>query len=257
MSPAHPGAGDDLRAIAFASDDGSAWGAAVCGGDGWSLVTGPSTADDGALAVTEEADGGWLLRTEDDGLSLLVVADDPPIAPAADDAEPAAPQAPFVPGQGPELCRVTGTASGRHVQWRGVRVRMSPPGSAKEGVGSARFVAGWFTDGSAVGLIAARPRRHDRPDHDASSATLFDVERWLPVTEPRLSTTYDRSEAPARVTLELWVGEGEHEYPRRAAGEASDLPSTSAGGHAALQAVPLRCHSRGQEGVGVYVLATF
>jgi hypothetical protein len=188
---------------------------------------------------------------------LIVVADDPPVAPADDGTEPAAPQAPFVPGEGPELCRVMGTASGREVQWLGIRVRMSQPRSGKEALGSARFVAGWFTDGSAVGLIAARPRRHDRPDHDAASATLFDPERWLPVTEPRLSTTYDGSEAPARVNLELWIGEGENEYPRRAAAEASGLASATADGAPALQAVPLRCHSRGEEGVGVYVVATF
>ena len=262
MSPAHPGAGDDLRAIAFATADGTSWGAAVSGGDAWSLVTGPSAPDDGALDVTEDADGGWRLEIEGGALSLLVVADDPPIpplppSPAAEDGAEPAPVAPFVAGEGPELCQVTGTASGRQVQCRGVRVRMGAPRSAKEALGSARFVAGWFADGSAVGLIAARPRRHDQPDHDAASATLFDPERWLPVTEPRLSTTYDAAEHPARVTLELWVGEGEHEYPRRAAGEASGAPTATAAGGGALQVVPLRCHSRGEEGVGVYVLATF
>jgi hypothetical protein len=258
MSPSHAGAGDDLRAIAFATEDGTAWGAAVSGGDVWSLVTGQPAADHGALEVIEEADGAWRLETEGGALSLLAVADDPPIPPAADSADPAAPQTPFVPGEGPELCRVTGTASGQQVQWRGIRVRMSPPRSAKEALGSVRFVAGWFTDASAVGLIAARPRRHDRPDHDAASATLFDPERWLPITEPRLSTTYDGSQTPSRVNLELWIGEGEHEYPRRAAGEAAARPAAAAAaGGGALQAVPLRCHSRGEEGVGVYVLATF
>jgi hypothetical protein len=241
----------------------------VCDGDGWSLVTGPASegsgsstalaasAADGAIDVTEDGDGGWRLESQDGVLSLLVVADDPPTPPAVDDPEPAPPVAPFVPGEGPELCRVTGIASGQEVEGRGVRVRLAPPRSAKEALGSARFVAGWFEDGSAVGLIAARPRRHDQPDHDAASATLFDRERWLPVTEPRLSTTYDGSETPSRVNLELWVGEGEHEYPRRMAGEASGGPSAAADGGAALQMVPLRCHSRGEEGVGVYVLATF
>jgi hypothetical protein len=283
MSPSAPGAGDDLRALAFAMADGTAWGAAVSGGDGWSLAIGPSSAGsaasagpggsaasaeaagsagpggsaaDGAVEITEGADGGWRLESADGALSLLVVADDPPTPPAVDDPEPAPPVPPFVPGEGPELCRVTGTVSGQEVQSRGVRVRMAPR-SAKEALGSARFVAGWFADGSAVGLIAARPRRHDQPDHDAASATLFDRERWLPVTEPRLSTTYDGSETPARVSLELWIGEGEHEYPRRMAGEASGGSSSAADGGAALKVVPLRCHSRGEEGVGVYVLATF
>jgi hypothetical protein len=179
------------------------------------------------------------------------MADQPPVAPPRETAD-APPEVPFVPGEGPELCRVTGTASGHDVDWRGIRVRIAPP-SAKDAPGSARFVTGWFADGSAVGLIAARPRRHDRPDHDLASASVFDTERWLPVTEPRLSTTYDGSDAPTRVNLELWIGEGDHEYPRRAAGEAAGRPS----GAAALLVTPLRCHSRGEEGVGLYVLATF
>jgi hypothetical protein len=220
-------------------------------------ATSAASAAGPALDITEDADGGWRLESEDGAVSLLVVADDPPTPPAVDGAEPAVPVAPFVPGEGPELCQVTGTASGQEVQSRGVRVRLAPPRSAKEALGSARFVAGWFGDGSAVGLIAGRPRRHDQPDHDAASATVFDRERWLPVTEPRLSTTYDGSETPARVNLELWVGEGEHEYPRRMAGEASGGPSAAVDGGAALQVVPLRCHSRGEEGIGIYVLATF
>jgi len=253
MSPSHPGAGVGLRALAFASADGAAWGAAIGDADGWSLVTGPATAS-GPASVTELPDGGWRLESADGTLSLVAAADGPPSPPPADGDEPPAPA--FVAGEGPELCRVTGTASGRQVQWQGVRAQMATQRPAKDDVGSARLVAGWFGDGSAVGLIAARPRRHDRPDHDVASATLFDGDRWLPVTEPRLSTTYDRSDTPSRVSLELWVGEGEHEYPRRAAGEASG-PAVATTGEGRLQVTPLRCHSRGEEGVGVYVLATF
>ncbi len=257
MSPSQPGVDGELRAIAFASADGSSWGAAVCDGRGWSLVSGPGEPAAGALTVTEQSDGGWRLEDDSGELSLLAVAEDPPPTPpaAGDGDEPDAPEIPFVSGEGPELCRVTGNARGQDVSWQAIRVRMAPR-TVKEETGSARLVAGWFADGSAVGLIAARPRRHDRPDHDVASATLFDRERWLPVTEPRLSTTYDGSETPARVNLELWVGEGEHEYPRRAAGEAAGAPVASAQG-AALQVTPLRCHSRGEEGVGLYVLATF
>jgi hypothetical protein len=275
MSRSRPGPGEGLRAIAFGSPDGSAWGAALSDGDGWSLVTGgmgtPATPA-GALRVSEGADGDWRLEREaggeDEGLTLLAVPDVPPEpAPAVDgegdlSAVPL-PGAAFVAGEGPELCRVTGTASGRPVDWPGVRVRMDVPASAKEAPASARFVAGWFADGAAVGLIAARPRRGDRPDGDAVSATLFDPDRWLAVSDARLSTTYDGSGTPTRVSLELWIGEGEHEYPRRAAGEASGAPSATAvaapetGEGPAVQVTPLRCHSRGEEGAGVYVLATF
>ena len=253
MSPSQSGA---VRAIAFSSDDGSSWGAAVSDGEKWSLVSGPAGSVAGAVTVTEEPDGAWRLEVEGGALSLVAMAEQPPTPTAVDGGEaPAAPEIPFVPGAGPELCRLTGTASGDSVAWRGIRVRIAPS-SPKDAPGSARFVAGWFADGSAVGIIAARPRRHDRPDHDLTSATLFDPERWVPVTEPRLSTTYDGADDPVRVNLELWVGEGEHEYPRRTAGEAAGAPALAAD-DAALQVTPLRCHSRGEEGVGVYVLATF
>jgi hypothetical protein len=256
MTRPHPGLEGELRAIAFASEDGTSWGAALCDGHRWLLASGPDGAATGPLTVTEAPDGGWRLADEGGALSLTALADDPPTPEAADDGDdPAVPEVPFVPGEGPELCRVTGTLAGLGVDWRGIRVRMAPrPG--KDVPGSARLVAGWFADGSAIGLIAARPSKHDRPDQDVASATLFDRERWLPVAEPRLSTTYDGSQIPARVNLELWIGEGEHEYPRRAAGEAVGAPAAAAGG-AALQVTPLRCHSRGEEGVGVYVLATF
>jgi hypothetical protein len=257
MSPAHPGAGDDLRAIAFASADGTAWGAAVSAGDGWSLAVGPAGVPCAGIALTEEPDGTWRLECQDEGLSLLAVPDEPPTPPPAEDpSAPPPPEAVFVPGAGPELCRVTGAASGRQVDWRGIRVRMAPR-PAKDAPGSARFVAEWFADGSAVGLLAARPRRHDRPDHDAASATLFDLERWVTVSDPRLSTTYDEFDTPTRMNLELWVGAGEHEYPRRSAGEASGAPTAITTAKPAVQVTPLRCHSRGEEGLGVYVLATF
>ena len=42
--------------------------------------------------------------------------------------------------------------------------------------------------------------------------------RW---TIPRLSTTYAESGLPSRTNLELWIGEGDNEFPRRVAGEAA------------------------------------
>ena len=271
MSPLQSGSGRGLRALAFASSDGSAWGAALGDGERWSLVLGPAdpaAPSEGATAaplrVSEEPGGGWRLERDADpggaAVTLLVMPDAPPeFAGGPADAE-LPPGAPFVPGEGPELCRVTGTASGREIDWRGVRVTLAPARSAKDAPASARLVAGWLADDSALALIAARPRRSDRPDGDAVSATVFDPERWLAVSDPRLSTTYDGAGTPARVNLELWVGDGEHEYPRRAAAEAAGAPSAVAiegTPTAALQALPLRCHSHGEDGVGLYVLATF
>jgi hypothetical protein len=292
MSGSRTDPGKGLRAVAFASDDGATWGAAVPDGEGWSVVIGPM---DGAwtaatgLDLTEEPDGGWRLGrgggSAEDSFALRIMPEQPPVAPPPAAQEPRGekraaeeprgekpkgeepkgeertarvpPGAAFVPGAGPELCRLTGTLAGRSVDWAAVRMAVPAPRSARDEPGSLRLVAGWIADGSAFGLIAARSRRTERADQDAVSATLFDPELWLAVSEPRLSTTYGAGEIPSRVNLELWVGEGEHEFARRAAGEASG-PAVAGGGalgEGAVQVIPLRCHSRGEEGFGVYVLA--
>jgi glyoxylase-like metal-dependent hydrolase (beta-lactamase superfamily II) len=77
------------------------------------------------------------------------------------------------------------------------------------------------------------------------------------VDDPRLSTTYAASGLPSRTNLELWIGEGENEFPRRVAGEASAEGAVLQVEDVDLRVVPMRCHSRGREGTGVYVLATF
>ena len=73
--------------------------------------------------------------------------------------------------------------------------------------------------------------------------------------DPRLSTTYDGDGHPTRATLELWITQGEREFPRRAAGEASGPAVAVAGDDATLLVQPLRCHARGSDGAGVYLLA--
>jgi hypothetical protein len=287
MSGSRTDTREGLRALAFASDDGTTWGAAVPDGQGWSVVIGPA---DGAwtaatgLDLAEDPDGGWRLGRDgdsaEDPVALRIVPEQPPVAPPPG-ASPAAgssavaqeptgeepggrepgarvpPGAAFVPGAGPELCRLTGMLAGRSVDWGAVRMRLPAPRSARDEPGSLRLVAGWMADGSAVGLIAARSRRAERADQEAVSATLFDPESWLAVSEPRLSTTYGPGEIPSRVNLELWVGEGEHEFARRAAGEACGAPVAARGAReeGTVQVIPLRCHSRGEEGFGVYVLA--
>ncbi|HET9123756.1 MAG TPA: hypothetical protein VFN65_02595 [Solirubrobacteraceae bacterium] len=297
MSGSRTDTREGLRALAFASDDGATWGAAVPDGQGWSVVIGPAggawTAATG-LDLAEDPDGSWRLGRDgdsaEDPVALRIVPEQPPVAPPAGapdpsgeepavrepaTREPAArepaaresaaresaarlpPGAAFVPGAGPELCRLTGMLAGRSVDWWAVRMRLPAPRSARDEPGSLRLVAGWMADGSAFGLIAARSRRAERADQDVVSATLFDPESWLAASEPRLSTTYGPGEIPSRVNLELWVGEGEHEFARRAAGEASGAPVAAGGalGEGTVQVIPLRCHSRGEEGFGVYVLA--
>lgn len=88
------------------------------------------------------------------------------------------------------------------------------------------------------------------------AATLFDPDGWVPVSDPRLSTTYTDAGDPTRASLELWIVDGENEFARRAAGETSAPPVGAQAGGLELRVAPLRCHSRGLEGAGVYLLAT-
>lgn len=245
-----------LRALAFGTADGGLWGAAFARG-GRVLVAGFGAAELGAeVEWTVAQDGSWRLAGE--GAELTVSAAAAPAA-AHDAIAPNGTSA-AVPGAGPELCRVhglLGAGGGRETDAIGVRASLPEPRSAKDAPASARFVGAWFPDGSALGVLAARPQRAAHQDGDAIAANLFDADAWTPVADPRLSTTYDEDGIPRRVNLELWVGEGESEYPRRAAGEAAGPGGESAAEGAVLRAVPLSCHSRDVHGAGVYALARF
>ena len=241
-----------VRALAFGTPDGSLWGAACEQGTavlalGGSAGERPVAVADG-LRWSLRDDGEW--RLEGDGVELTVT----PVSPEA--GEPAADAAPAAP----ELCRVRGTIAERDVECPGTRVTATG-GSGKSAPATARLVGAWFADGAALGLLALRPRRARHQDGDAMTATVFEPGEWIVVDDPRLSTTYDGAGVPTRANLELWISEGETEYPRRAAGETAGPAGTVAAADGtdgvALQVIPLRCHSRGEEGAGVYALATF
>jgi hypothetical protein len=236
--------GDDaLRGLAFASLDGSTWGAAL-GGERPALVvgTGRGGSGFGDLGLSAD-DDGWRLEGDDVSLTARPLRD--AVAGAA-------------------LCQVSGTAGELSVDCPGVAVVLSVSASARGrrrtasgAVASVRLVGGVFEEASGVALLAARPLRAAHQDADEIAAALFDAEEWLAVHDPRLSTTYDEAGAPTRTNLELWVGEGEDEFPRRAAGEAAGAGRAVALDGGTLRVVPLRCHSRGGDGAGVYALATF
>ena len=156
-----------------------------------------------------------------------------------------------------ELCRVHGRISldgvEQIVDCGGTRTELE--GLEAEAIGSARVLSGWFGPDEAITVIALRARRASDHEADLIAATLFDPDGWAPVTDPRLSTTYTEAGDPARASLELWVSDGENEFPRRAAGEATGLGVAFTAGELALRVAPMRCHSRGLEGAGVYVLA--
>ena len=97
---------------------------------------------------------------------------------------------------------------------------------------------------STTTMISSRPR-------------CLILDGWVPVADPRLSTTYTDTGDPLRTSLELWISDGEDEFPRRAAGEAAGPGAELATDELQMRVAPLRCHSRGQDGAGVYVLASF
>jgi hypothetical protein len=138
-----------------------------------------------------------------------------------------------------EPLRVTGTAL-----LAGKPVKIDAPGVLSgsglvPGADSLRLFGSWFPAGHQIALRAARPHGAKGQDRD-----LVDVialgENEAFVFDPRLSTTYDASAAPRQASLELWIGadEDDDQYPRRVSGIATGL----------------HCLSRGETGLGVYVL---
>ena len=243
----------DLRTLAFGDAAGTIWGAAVAGGTA-AIVFGDQAGAGAALPVTEAdwaaQDGRWELRG--DGFSLTVLSGAETVSePDDDDGD-------TVSGV-QELCRVHGTVTvgGAQRAVDCVGTRSAVAGVDAGSLGSARAVSGWFGADEAFTLVALRAHESAGQETDLVAATLFDPEGWVPVADPRLSTTYVEGGAPARVTLELWIGDAEHEYPRRAAGEASGPGGTTQEDGLSLQVVPMVCHSRGREGAGVYLLAAF
>jgi hypothetical protein len=243
-----------LRTLAFGDVDGGIWGAAVSAAAAPVVAFGDRTGATSTSSLLETAwspDGtGWRLTGDDFNLH---------VEPGGEQrTEPAAEDTTEVTGF-QELCRVQGTltlAGGpRPVDCVGTRCVID--GVDAGSLGSARAVSGWFGDDDAFMLLALRATLSAGQEADLVAATLFDPEGWVPVDDPRLSTTYGGSGWPRRASLELWVGEGENEFPRRAAGEATGGGAELRAEGLELRVIPMQCHSRGREGTGVYVLATF
>lgn len=240
-----------LRTVAFGDLDGRLWGAAVQRGHA-GLVVGSGD------SVTEAPEPRWTVedrawRLTGDGFELHV---EPRGEAPAEDREDDGSE-PELSGL-QELCRVHGRISlggvEQLVDCGGTRSEVD--GLEADAVGSARVVSGWFGPDEAISVIALRPRRASDHGSDLIAATLFDPGGWVAVDDPRLSTTYTPAGDPARTSLELWISDGENEFPRRAAGEAAGPSAVVSAGELQLRVAPLRCHSRGLEGAGVYVLAS-
>jgi len=237
-----PTAASALRLVSFGDLDGRSWGGVLDAGAGPAVVFGGADGEHAAGSGTLDlsADGG-IWRLTGDGVELAIAPD-----------EPAASS-----GGGAELCTVTGTisAGGAPAAVSCPGTRCTDPGDGP--VGSVRAVAGWFGPELALSLHALRTARSAGHESDRVRATLFGAEGTRAVDEPRLSTTLRENELPARTSLELWVGEGDDLYPRRAAGEARGPAVRVISAGLELAGVPLTCHASGLEGVGVYLLARF
>jgi hypothetical protein len=241
-----------LRIVSFGDLGGGAWGTAVDAGQpaavfGAGSATGSAGGPD-ALALTRR-DGEWELSG--DSLQLLIT----PAQRAGEGEDAAAAGA----GAGGELCRARGKVvlDGAETEVDCPATRSDSRAVRPDQLDSIRGVWGWFEDLRAVALLALRPRGSSAQDGDRLAATLFDLDSAIDVEEPRLSTTYSTDGLPSRASLELWIGEGEEQYPRRAAAEALGAGASVSAAGLSLHASPLRCHSQGLDGPGVYLLARF
>jgi hypothetical protein len=241
-----------LRIVSFGDLGGGAWGAAVDAGQPAAVFgAGSATGSAGgteALALTRR-DGEWELAG--DTLQLLITP-----AQRAGEGEGAAATGATAGG---ELCRARGK-----VVLDGAETEVDCPATRSDSravhpgeLDSIRGIWGWFEDQRAVSLLALRPRGNSTQDGDRLAVTLFDPDSAIEVDEPRLSTTYTADGLPSRASLELWIGEGEEQYPRRAAAEALGPGASVIAAGLSLHASPLRCHSQGLDGPGVYLLARF
>jgi hypothetical protein len=242
-------AASSVRTVAFGDLDAALWGFAW-GDTEQVAAAGAARAGDPLVAEAagiagSDAGHEWVLT----GPALELR-----IAPVAD---PVSHQA---PAGFHELCRVRGraTVDGRELEVDVPGIRASHSESSELGaLDSIREVSAWFAPGDGLALTAIRPRGAKGHDRDLVVASVLDPAGAVGVADPRLSTTYTAAGRPARVGLELWLQQedSEEQYPRRAAGEALGAAAAGSLASVTLEAELLRCRSRGEEGVGVYLLA--
>jgi hypothetical protein len=227
-----------IRVISFGDPDGELWGTVVDAGRP-ALVLGDGTNTVAlATAVTVGTDqDAWVIAA--DGVELRAT----PTSPETD---------------GDQLCEVSGTVTldghQHEVQCVGVR-RLTNAGDPA--IGSLRGLSGWFAADRATTLLSLRPAGGKNAESDRVAATIFEPDGTLAVDDPRLSTTLLAGARPSRANLELWIGEGDEQYPRRLASEAAGEPATITGDGIELQVTPVRCHAAGLDGAGVYLAARF
>jgi hypothetical protein len=236
-----------MRTLAFGDLAAGVWGAAWLSGDrGFVCLGGPEarTLPAARLEAAHDEDEWRLL---DDGTELTASPLGERVALTDGDGAPAGFE---------QLCRVRGRltldGSARDVDCLGRRGARTVE---LDGSDSLRDVSAWFEPDAALAVVALRPPRARGHDADVVTAAVIDAESRAAVAEPRFSTTYDPAGAPIRSSFELWLGQAEDEYPRRAAGEAVGPRASQRDGGLEVQALLFRWHSRAREGAGVYLVA--
>jgi hypothetical protein len=246
-----------FRSVSFGDLDGDLWGAAV-DGDVRLLALGTPAGRQHRLgrdSIRWRVSGErWTLTAAD-----LEVAIDPVDRPAEPEPGDGDRDGDGDAGAGlDQLCHVSGrfTIDGvaQEIDCQGARTSRDQ-GVDLHGLDSLRGVCAWFGAGEGLTLLSLRPRGAGDHAHDFATASVFAPDAWRAVAEPRLSTTYSADGAPTRVGLELWLGEGEEHYSRRAAGEVAGPAVDLQTDGLRVRVAPLRCHSRGRQGAGVYLLA--
>ncbi len=236
-----------LLTFAFAMPEQELWGIGwfpqLAGPGLLVLAAGSEVA--GLVAELDHDQDTWQVHAQNAELSVAPGGDPVALATATE------------PSGYTQLATVAGTATvaSRALEVEGGGRRSGHASVGKlSGYDSIREVSGWFDGGEAISLIALRPRKSKGHEQDVVAAAVIEPEEPPAITDPRLSTTYDAAGRPARVNLELWTEDPE-QPPRRMAGEATEREARATGAGWELRAELLRCHSRGQDGSGVYLLA--
>jgi hypothetical protein len=232
---------DETRSFAFGAPDGELFGTAT-------VWDGGSCSNFGASVRAEGTDPGEEWRLAGDGFELT-------FAPVGEVAELELADAGITARY--QLAHVHGTivvdGEERVVDCPGERIRRVGALDGKR-YQSLRAVSAWFGEEDGLAVLAARPRRARGHDSDLLAGTLVEKGVPVPVTEPRLSSTYTADGITARVGLELWFGEDAdaEQYARRAAGEA--IARAAVCEDPRLRSELIRWRMRGREGIGVYDL---
>ncbi|HEX2084443.1 MAG TPA: hypothetical protein VHF89_02060 [Solirubrobacteraceae bacterium] len=149
-----------------------------------------------------------------------------------------------------QLCRVRGTAGGRSVDCLGQRGRSWGRLDLSK-LALARTVSAWLDEQTAVTVSAIRDQSAKHHADEEIAAHLVLGGNPVPVADPRLSTRYDGEGRHVHAGLELWVSDGDGEFPHRAAGDVL-CGTTLDLGSVRLDCAFFEWHMDGRTGVGRY-----